>query len=113
MIIPLKINIVTYCLFDKLGLCWQIFEEDDIEHLVINSDISNYRTLWNIKRILGDTLGGAQISVAKHTCNQIEMTDMDEINEIVYTSHKPLLGMHRGLIDEKHDKETAQLACFE
>lgn len=69
---------------------------ENLNRIAINLDVSNYRTLAEIKTSFAQTFINSETSTTFHLCTQIEIVEIKHINELLRTYHSSLLGGHRG-----------------
>lgn len=68
-----------------------------IHYVAFNCGIGNYKVYWQIKQSLRQIFGKTEVSLTVYQGKQIEITDVEEINEILRTYHSSILGGHRGV----------------
>lgn len=71
-------------------------ENTGVERMAINSGVSNFHAYRNLKLSLRETFRGSHISINLFTGQQIEITDINDIQEILKVYHRSILGGHRG-----------------
>lgn len=96
LIIAPKINFEIDSLCETIRTFRLTCESSAIEHIAINCAISNFRAYCNFKQLLRETFRSSQISVNMFTGTQMEITDVNDINEILGVYHSSILGGHRG-----------------
>lgn len=75
----------------------EIFGENrHAERIAINFGISNVRTYFEIKTIFKEIFAKSEISLTLHMGTQVEVSGIDDINEILTLYHTSILGGHRG-----------------
>lgn len=68
-----------------------------IHHIAFNCGVDNFKIYWQIKRSLRHVFDKTEVSLTVYQCKSIEVTDVEEINEILKTYHSSILGGHRGV----------------
>lgn len=91
-----KINFTVEHLTETLNTFRQTCEHNGVGHIAINSGISNFHVYRNFKLFLKETFRGSHISMILFTGAQIEITNINDINEILRIYHRSILGGHRG-----------------
>lgn len=70
---------------------------EKIDRIAINVGISSYRTYAEIKNAVRHIFAKSEVSITFHLGTQVELTDIDDIREVLETYHSSLLGGHRGI----------------
>ena len=71
-------------------------DSEKLSRIAINLDVSNYRTLAEIKAMFAQVFRNSETSTTFHLCTQMEIVEVEHINELLRTYHSSLLGGHRG-----------------
>lgn len=77
-----------------------ILEKSELEnwnHIAVNLNIARYKTYFEIKSAYRNVFRGSETYTTFFSQKQIEVTNIDEINEILKFYHSSLLGGHRGV----------------
>lgn len=69
---------------------------EKLNRIAINVEVSNYRVFADIKTAFAHIFAGSEISTTFHLANQIEVTNIEHINELLHTYHSSLLSGNRG-----------------
>lgn len=85
-------NEITTCIKDIFKIC----ADQQAENIAINVDCNDFRDQLHIKTILGEIFCDSNISVNLFTNNIIEITQPDDIDNILKLYHESLLGGHFG-----------------
>lgn len=91
-----KINFICEQLGNTLKSYVLTCQNDTVERIAINCGLSNFHTYRNLKQLLRDIFNKSEISITLFTGTQIEISDINDINEILRVYHRSLLGGHRG-----------------
>lgn len=68
-----------------------------LNRIAANCGISNFRTYWQIKRLIRESFTESEIEITMHLGTQVEINDVNDINEILRVYHRSILGGHRGV----------------
>lgn len=96
MVVP-KMNLNHETLAEKLKPF--LFECQNIaaERIAINCSLSTFGAYRQLKLTIGEIFKTANIAVSLFSCTQLEITNVEEINEILKTYHTSILGGHKGV----------------
>lgn len=85
----------------------QICIENVHENIAINVDFNDYKSYFEFKKIVHDMFKPQNIDVTLYINKVIELTDLDEIEEILHMYHNSLLSGHTG-----YDRMLANIRKF-
>lgn len=72
-------------------------EKFAIHHVAINLGIDNFGIYGQIKQLFRKTFKQSNVALTVYMGRQMEITSVEEINEILRTYHSSILGGHRGI----------------
>lgn len=70
---------------------------EKINRIAVNIGISSYRTYAKIKEAFRRIFDKTEVAITFYLGTQVELTDIDDIQEVLQTYHSSLLGGHRGI----------------
>lgn len=96
LILVPQINFVVKKLTATFESIRKVVIEETIPEIAVNCNIQIYRTYFQVKNEFRDVFGYTAIDATFFIAKQIEITNVNEINEILKAHHSTLLGGHRG-----------------
>lgn len=67
------------------------------ERIAVNFGVSNFRTYWQIKKLFREIFAQTNVSITFFTGSQVEISNINDMNEILRVYHRSILGGHRGV----------------
>lgn len=91
-----KINFNNEIMTDAIVEICQTCQNNCVERIAVNCGITNFHTYWQIKHSFREIFGKTEISFTLFMGTQVEISDVNDMNEILRVYHRSILGGHRG-----------------